>query len=507
MPHTGKNIRIDCLSNGTFIVNSSIPVCVPPETCRSPIFPSHPNYKVANPDKVSYIRGEHLEMACKDDNYVSENKEFRNSGYDLKSFKKETFSIKCGKEGEDDLRLTFEAPEEKEWPRCIPRVCINKLRKHRSTMGSCNCEFDQCSEFIFDKLDDQCPTGTKGPTCGLLQYIDTSEKTANLFKKPGRKPYVAPKAHIEDFKHMIKVLDESFAHLEFIRTGKLPIDDNVTDRPTRRKRAFFPLNCQEVVKSGDLIKELLTKGIAANTFAVTVIERLAKNIKNSKVTINHCSEAQKAKLSGIYTSYKSTDRKSVLDHINEKLSPSAEIDANLTTSIMANWTVRKQEILDNYDEIFQQRVLEEKKLINSAIKMSVCVCPENEQSKAKKAKRSLDTDSKNVATTTDAEKKDNTTSDQDKTIIEGASDATKSEDSKCLCQVKEMEKGSKADDSTPTKCTLNSKDSQTCKTSEPFILSTEEKSLIKDKCNKSIIYGLRFLDILGKEELHDGAMR
>ena len=94
IPHSGKNIVINCLKNGTFDVVSEIPVCVPKKTCREPIFPTHPNYVVANPKKVSYLNGESIEMACKDTDLVSEPKELRNSGYSVSSFTKETFSIR-----------------------------------------------------------------------------------------------------------------------------------------------------------------------------------------------------------------------------------------------------------------------------------------------------------------------------------------------------------------------------------------------------------------------------
>ena len=63
----------DCLSNGTFAITTAIPVCVPKETCREPIFPQHENYTVANPDKVSYNYMESIEMKCKDPEMVAEN--------------------------------------------------------------------------------------------------------------------------------------------------------------------------------------------------------------------------------------------------------------------------------------------------------------------------------------------------------------------------------------------------------------------------------------------------
>ena len=67
IPHNGINITMDCLANGTFAIQTAIPVCVPKQTCREPIFPKHENYTVANPEKVSYNYMESIEMKCKDD--------------------------------------------------------------------------------------------------------------------------------------------------------------------------------------------------------------------------------------------------------------------------------------------------------------------------------------------------------------------------------------------------------------------------------------------------------
>ena len=72
IPHNGVNITMKCLSNGTFAIQTEVPVCVPKETCRQPVFPNHENYTVANPEKVSYNYDESIEMKCKDPDMVAE---------------------------------------------------------------------------------------------------------------------------------------------------------------------------------------------------------------------------------------------------------------------------------------------------------------------------------------------------------------------------------------------------------------------------------------------------
>ena len=48
-------------------------------------------------------------------------------------------------------------------------------------LGTCECEFDECSEYVFDRLTDECPLGNSGPTCALESYIDNSDDIEELF--------------------------------------------------------------------------------------------------------------------------------------------------------------------------------------------------------------------------------------------------------------------------------------------------------------------------------------
>lgn len=62
IPHTGENLVLLCLENGTFINTTEVPKCVRPDTCREPFFPEHSDYIVANTERVAYNFGEYLEV-------------------------------------------------------------------------------------------------------------------------------------------------------------------------------------------------------------------------------------------------------------------------------------------------------------------------------------------------------------------------------------------------------------------------------------------------------------
>ena len=57
-------------------------------------------------------------MKCADDDLVA----------DIMPYDKETFSIECGNIKEEP---TFETPPPEKWPRCIPKVCVAYLEKHK----------------------------------------------------------------------------------------------------------------------------------------------------------------------------------------------------------------------------------------------------------------------------------------------------------------------------------------------------------------------------------------
>lgn len=62
MPHTGENLTLLCLENGTFVPTTEIPRCVAPNTCREPDFPTHLRYTLDDEERVAYNHGEFIEV-------------------------------------------------------------------------------------------------------------------------------------------------------------------------------------------------------------------------------------------------------------------------------------------------------------------------------------------------------------------------------------------------------------------------------------------------------------
>ena len=70
IPHTGFNLTLLCLENGTFVPSDNgtilpmteLPKCVRPDTCRKPFFPTHPDYTLADEERVAYNWGEFIEV-------------------------------------------------------------------------------------------------------------------------------------------------------------------------------------------------------------------------------------------------------------------------------------------------------------------------------------------------------------------------------------------------------------------------------------------------------------
>ena len=63
IPHTGENLNLLCLENGTFVPTTDIPKCVRSDTCRQPDFPTHINYDLYNDDKVAYNHDEYIQVS------------------------------------------------------------------------------------------------------------------------------------------------------------------------------------------------------------------------------------------------------------------------------------------------------------------------------------------------------------------------------------------------------------------------------------------------------------
>ena len=73
----------------------------------------------------------------------------------------------------------------------------------QAQLGQCLCEFDRCSEFVFDRLENQCPGGNEGPTCALKSYWDNREEIDYLFE--GSAPSDTPTS--EDIVALGRLLD------------------------------------------------------------------------------------------------------------------------------------------------------------------------------------------------------------------------------------------------------------------------------------------------------------
>ncbi len=90
VPHTDENLQMVCQTSGELIPDpaKAEPTCVRPDTCRVNQFPQHPDYSPNDTSVVFYELGQTIEMKCKDEDLVAEDK----GG----NYTKYTFGIKCG---------------------------------------------------------------------------------------------------------------------------------------------------------------------------------------------------------------------------------------------------------------------------------------------------------------------------------------------------------------------------------------------------------------------------
>ena len=103
-------------------------------------------------------------------------------------------------------------PASAEWPRCIPEFCLPVLEQHKAELGACTCEFTQCSEYVYDRIEGQCPEAPGGPFCALDSYEDDYNEVGMLFNDPV--PSHVPTAEeMEDLKLMQGELQPQLARL------------------------------------------------------------------------------------------------------------------------------------------------------------------------------------------------------------------------------------------------------------------------------------------------------
>ena len=106
-------------------------------------------------------------------------------------------------------------------------MSVKFLFEFQKTLGTCNCEFNECAEFIFDGLSSECPVGNSGPTCALQSYLDNSEDIKDLFN--GNAPPDTPiDLDVISLQRLLDKLIETRYKAEEILTGE---PQNVTTLP------------------------------------------------------------------------------------------------------------------------------------------------------------------------------------------------------------------------------------------------------------------------------------
>ena len=176
-------------------------------------------------------------------------------------------------------------------------------------MGECLCEFDECSEFVFDRLEDQCPNGNEGPTCALNSFWDNTEEIGHLFE--GEAPLdSATEGDIAALSKLLDRLVQTRYRAEEILTGSTqnmttlsPMTTlssggndndynsatNDTANGSRKKRSYVPLSCSEVVRVLQDINDLLSYHVTdQRRFRFSTIYRWCNYIFETDVTVQDC---------------------------------------------------------------------------------------------------------------------------------------------------------------------------------------------------------------------------
>ncbi|XP_059094470.1 uncharacterized protein LOC131889396 isoform X2 [Tigriopus californicus] len=284
VPHTDTNLVMECQGNGTFTPTTAIPQCVPVETCRQKDYPTHPNYIVFDNTTVSYRQNQFLQMVCANDDLVTESQNFSSV----------TFGIKCTKNATTN---EFKFEENVQWPRCIPKKCIKVMAKHHNLTNTCQCGFDECSEYIYNTIPNQCPEVPTGPFCSLEPYHDWSGEIAELFQ--GDAPTEVPTAsELTQLAVMETELDMTIAEIEAILTA----EPNTTT-PARRKRSNVPLICSELQAKVVKIQDMLAIGVTNKVFPISEVILQCSFLRRSTVTKEDCDD-EKVDLTGSLTTLK-----------------------------------------------------------------------------------------------------------------------------------------------------------------------------------------------------------
>ena len=165
--------------------------------------------------------------------------------------------------------------------RCIPAACVDVYDEHKNNdTGVCRCEFTECSEYVFNSIDDQCPDWAGGPICGMSSYLDDFDSIGILFDgapevriKKSCRVYLVENYIFPLFSLLQTVPTES----ELAELGAMQddldgvisfLDEFANDNPlsTRKKRSSGIIFCADLKKYIDLITQFLELGSSSMVF-------------------------------------------------------------------------------------------------------------------------------------------------------------------------------------------------------------------------------------------------
>ncbi len=358
---------------------------------------------------------------------------------DVPPYNKSTFGIRVGNLRESP---SLEEPPPHLWPRCIPKVCVPYLKKHQvgfislslrkptsqpllfqAQLGACLSEFDECVEYIFDRLVDQCPSGQSGPTCALLSYWDNSAQIDKLFE--GSAPQSEPENHDIDALNRLldRLVETRYKALELLTgeavntTTLAPItipppgggstgneggdgDDSPSENENststeeglrRRKRSYVPLTCNEIVRVMEDINDLVQYVIDDKVFHFATIYRFCDYIFDTPVTHEDCiqdSDSLEAEIETLKTNiqelYDETKGQIVANATVEMARIKEEMDKfsvqreNLTQIGEVNFTKWKEA-----EEEKRQEAVANREKIHTTLP-PWCVCPSSDQKRRKR---------------------------------------------------------------------------------------------------------------------------
>lgn len=299
-------------------------------------------------------------------------------------------------------------------------------------MGTCLCEFDECSEFVFDRLENQCPTGNAGPTCALNSYWDDSDDIEDMFVGNATQDTAMDHDVLALVKLMNRLVETRY-RAEEILTGSVanmttlpplttptftqpPQEDEPVANQTRRKRSYVPLSCPEVVRLMQDINDLVSYVRGKTFHRLSTIHRFCDYIFETDITSEDCDDDQKAELAteiADMTGLTNDLRQTIQDEIiAESVTEMDRID-----QVMANYSIYLQDKEGESQAEFETRKEAEKDLQEKAIAardeipttlQPFCECP---TLKRRRRRQAPDLNS----TTTDNEPVNNSTSDGNET--------------------------------------------------------------------------------------------